>query len=65
MITKVTAKYFEYVQNIRCGTVQNKCGHSLHIHSKISDTEYIKSVQCRILAGVVIRVTIIGMCAAL
>lgn len=53
MTTRVTAKYFEYVQNIKCGIVQNKCGHSLHIHNKISDTEYIKSVQCGSLPGVV------------
>lgn len=65
MTTKVTAKYFEYVQHIKCGIVQNKCGHSLHIHNKISDNEYIRSVQYRIIPGVVTCVTIKGMCAAL
>jgi len=65
MTTKVTAKYFEYVLNIKCGIFQNKCGHSLHVHNKISDAEYIKSVQWGILPCVVICVTIKGVCAAL
>jgi hypothetical protein len=65
MTTKVTAKYFEYVQNIKRAIVRNECSHSLHIHNKISDAENIKSVQCRIVPGVVKCVAIKGMCAAL
>jgi len=57
MTTKLTAKYFEYVQNIECGIFQNKCAHSLYKHTKISDNEYIKSVQWGILPCVVICVT--------
>lgn len=65
MTTKVTVRYFEYVQNIKCGIVQNMCAHSLHIHNKISGNEYIKSVHWGILPGAVTCVTIKSMCAAL